>query len=266
AVISAPASFDEQQRAHLECAARLAGIDVVALIEEPVSAALAHGLGRPEGELLAIYDLGGSAFDCSVMEIRAKRCRVLASGGNSWLGGDDFDLAMAEHSAELFNIQYDVDLDEHPQQWHRLLRICEGMKRQLSDEPVASMELIDFLREDDELLPLEITFDRGIMGELTRELLERTVAELEDVLRIAGVDADELSRIVLTGGQSQSPVVQDFLRKAFGPRCELAPDPEFATVFGNAIYARFRSLELNPTTGATRAARCTAGCAAEDRL
>lgn len=131
-VLSAPTGYSPSERAAIERAAQLAGLEVMATLEEPVAASLAHGLGHGEGERIAIYDFGGGTFDCTVLEIRKGRFKLLASGGDAWLGGDDFDLALAEHAANAFWREHEIDLRQRVVEWQRLVLLCERAKRQLS--------------------------------------------------------------------------------------------------------------------------------------
>lgn len=241
-VISAPVGYSPLERAAIERAGKLAGLEVMAVIEEPVAASMAYGLGRAEGELIAIYDFGGGTFDCTVLEIKNERFNMLATGGDAWLGGDDFDLALAEHAANEFWREHDLDLRTRAVEWQRLLLLCERAKRKLTSEQRVEVRARGIVQSAKGPLDLTLRFDRALFAELCGGLVERSVEEMDQCLQRAGVRPEELHHVVLTGGVSRIPLVRQHLQRYYQRELQLAINPEQAIVMGDAIYARFLQL------------------------
>jgi actin-like ATPase involved in cell morphogenesis len=242
AVLSTPVGYTPIERAAIERSAKLAGIQVMAVIEEPVAAAMAYGLGRADGELIAIYDFGGGTFDCTLLEIKNQRFNLLGSGGDAWLGGDDFDLAMAEHAANDFWKKHEIDLRKRAVEWQRLVLLCERVKRKLTTDKRVELRARSIVSTANGPLDLGVRFDRQLFAELCGGLVERSVSEMDVCISGAGVKPTELHHVVLTGGVSRIPLVRQHLQHYYQREIQLAVNPEQAIVVGNAIYARFLQL------------------------
>lgn len=241
-VLSAPAGYSPSERAAIERAAQLAGLEVMATLEEPVAASMAHGLGQGEGERIAIYDFGGGTFDCTVLEIRKGRFKLLASGGDAWLGGDDFDLALAEYAANAFWREHEVDLRQRVVEWQRLVLLCERAKRQLSSNERVDVRARGLVNGAQGPLDLLLRVDRPLFAQLCGHLVERSIEELDRCIAAAGLRVEELDHLVLTGGVSRIPLVREQLQRYTRREIPLTVEPEHATVRGNAIYGRFMQL------------------------
>jgi len=239
AVFSSPVRFGERERRALEQAAKLAGLEIAAMVDEPAAAAMAYGLGRADGERIAIYDFGGGTFDCAVLQIRNQHFSMLSSGGDAWLGGDDFDLAMANHAADVFWQKNDIELRSRVVEWQRLIMLAERVKRKLSTVNSVDLRARRIVQLADGTVDLQLRFNRRLFAELCLELVERSLAEIGLRLGEAGVRPHELDHLVLTGGVSRIPLVRSKLSEYFQREIEVAVNPEQAMVVGNAIYARF---------------------------
>ncbi len=239
AVITVPAYFDDAQRQATKDAARLAGLNVLRLINEPTAAAVAYGLDQGAEGVYAVFDLGGGTFDVSVLRLSRGVFEVIATGGDTALGGDDFDARLAELLARRAGL---VGLDARARA--ALLGAARSAKEALSDAPYADvvLDLGDGRRVDTRV-------DRDAFAYCTRALTERTIALLESVLRDASLPADSLAGIVLVGGSTRMPVVRDAVRAFFGraPLTDLDPDQVVAI-------------------GAARQAHALAGNAGDDPL
>lgn len=247
-VLSVPYGFSDRQRAALRAAAHLAGLDVVALIDEPVAAAMAHGLGKAEGALIAVYDFGGGSFNCSVLEIRGHKCRVVATGGDPWIGGEAFDQLMAEHAACSYTCPSGESIRKNPGMWTQLLQRCERLKWRLSTSPEET--LLPPIFEGEPVGP-RLTISRAQLADICGKVVQATIQVMDGCLREAGVEADELDDIMMVGGMSRSPVVRQLLEQHYGRSLELSVLPDEAVVLGNALHGRM--IELST---ARRAAHC----------
>jgi molecular chaperone HscA len=230
AVITVPAYFDDAQRQATKDAGRIAGLEVYRLLAEPTAAALAYGLdrqGRGEhGEgMFAVYDLGGGTFDISILRLRDGVFQVLATGGDSALGGDDFDRALVGHLLEL------AGLDEpNPAQLQELLRAARAAKEALSEAEVTTV-----VAERCKLPATEIT--RAKLDELIEPLVRRTIRACKATLKDAGLDKRELDGVVLVGGSTRVPLVRAAVQKAFGSEPLGDIDPDKVVAYGAAIQA-----------------------------
>lgn len=242
AVFSAPVRFGEHERQAIEQAAKLAGVEIAAMIDEPAAAAMAYGLGRAEGETIAIYDFGGGTFDCAVLQIRNQRFSMLSAGGDAWLGGDDFDLVMANHAADMFWQMNEIELRDRVVEWQRVILLAERVKRKLTTDKAVDLRARRIVQLADGTVDLQLRFNRRLFAELCSELVDRSLTEMAQRLSEAEVRPEELDHLVLTGGVSRVPLVRAKLRDYFQREIEVAVNPEQAMVIGNAIYARFLQL------------------------
>ncbi len=237
AVITVPAYFSDAQRQATRDAGEIAGLEVVRIINEPTAAALAYGLNRAEDQLVLVYDLGGGTFDCSLVELVAGVVEVRASHGDTWLGGDDFDLRLAEHVARIFAERYSVDLRRDHRAMARLTRAAERAKIELSEHPFAWIRE-EFLTESGgRPLHLEYEVSRREFEALIRDLLQRTLDSVDRVLQDAGLSPRDLDRILLVGGSTRIPLVWQMLTEHTGIEPQMAIHPEEAVALGAAVQA-----------------------------
>jgi len=239
-VLSVPTSFEEERHA-IKRAAELAGLTVVGIVDEPVAAAMAYGLGRQD-QTVAVYDFGGGTFDFSVMAIKKGRFEMLGESGDPWLGGDDFDLALANHVADLFWRRTKVDLRQRQVEWQRLLFHCEAAKRRLSSEEEVLLSAPAMLMSLKGPVDLELTISREQCHALWSDLVGQSLDAVEGCLSLASMGPGDVDAVVMTGGVSRIPLVQQRVQELFQQQIELTVNPEHAVVMGNAICGRFVSL------------------------
>ncbi len=244
AVVTVPAYFTDRQRQAVKDAGKLIGLDVVRIINEPTSAALAYGVGKQLQERVIIYDLGGGTFDVSVIEIRDRVFEVKATGGDIFLGGIDFDNAMIGHVIEEFKKKHGVDLSSDPVAMQRIKDLAERTKIDLSARLEAPFH-IPFVSMTPQGLPLniEMTFTRKLLEQLTGPFIDRTVQVVSQVLLDSGLQVKDIDEVMLVGGQTRMPIIQDRLTKFFGKPPSKGVHPDEAVAIGAALYAR--SLENN---------------------
>ena len=199
-----PVGFGSLQRSALELAARQAGLEVVGLLSEPAAAVLSHGFRGRRG-LVAIYDFGGGTFDFCVLEVTDTAFQVLCAGGDTWLGGDDFDQAMASHLADLFWNDTGVDLRTRAVEWQALVFACERAKRELSGKKEAEVRCDDLLFTQQGKRGLRYTLTRKKLVELTQDLVDKSILIAEKVLGQAGVSPKQIDAWCSPAGPRSSP-------------------------------------------------------------
>jgi molecular chaperone DnaK len=233
AVITVPAYFNEGQRKATQVAGELAGLEVVRILNEPTAAALAYGCGDVEGETLLVYDLGGGTFDVSVVRVESGVVEVKASHGDTHLGGDDFDQLLVDHAIAEFKKAHGVELGNDAKIQRRLKVAMEAAKRRLSDEPFVSVreEYLDGQHH------LELEILRSDYERMIEPLLEKTIACLHQALSDAQVSPRDISKVMLVGGATRTPLVGELLRARMGlePRFEI--DPDLIVAMGAAVQA-----------------------------
>ena len=246
AIFTIPVTFDEQQQSALKQAARIAGLEVVEMVEEPVAGALAYGFGQAKNEIIAVYDFGGGTFDFTVLDMSMDHYRVLVTDGDSWLGGDDFDLALAESLANAFWQQTKVELRNRSVEWQRLLFACEKAKRQLSEAPEAEVVLHKLI-EAPQPKDLQHTIQRGAFESVCADLLQRSLDVCEAALGAIDLDPRDVTEVVVTGGTSRIPFVRDGVARFFEKEIKTLVNPEDAIALGAGLYAA--RLAQQPVTG-----------------
>jgi molecular chaperone DnaK len=240
AVVTVPAYFDDAQRQATRDAGQIAGLDVVRILNEPTAAALAYGAHRVrEGRrLIAVFDLGGGTFDISIMSVENGIFEVLATGGDSALGGEDWDRRVLERIVDEVFDTYRVDLTGIPMAMSRLREACETAKKALSVDRETQIQL-PFLANDQHGAP--INFERAITRDyiesLTKDLLERLEAPCRRALTDAGLDANLLEEVLLVGGMTRWPAVQDTVERIFGRKPSKGANPDEVVALGAAGYA-----------------------------
>jgi molecular chaperone DnaK len=238
AVITVPANFNELQRAATKVAGRIAGLDVIRIVNEPTAAALAYGFGRANKERIAVYDFGGGTFDCTLLELSGNVFEVLATAGDSYLGGDDIDLAIAERMANEFLRKHRTDPRTHPQAFERLRVAAESLKIELSSLERAHVQLseVDF-GTGGAPLGLDFSMSRIEFDALAAPLVERTFAVCEEALSIARVPPTSFDRVILVGGSTRALLVHQRVERFFGTPPLDRVNPEEVVAIGAAIQA-----------------------------
>ncbi len=238
AVITVPANFTDSQRQATKHAGELAGLKVLRILNEPTAAALAYGFGRALDSRLAIYDLGGGTFDVTVLQIRDKIFEVLATGGDSFLGGDDFDKVLVDRLAGDFLSNHRVDLRNDPVAWSRLSSAAEQIKCRLSTEPAVAGTIHDLAQGvDGEPLPFDFEVSRRDFEMLIDPYVERSVQACQEVLNAAGVSSAMLSDLILVGGTTRTPLVRQRISEFFDREPQTRINPDETVAYGAAIQA-----------------------------
>ena len=242
AVITVPAYFNDSQRQATKDAGRIAGLDVRRIINEPTAAALAYGMDKKHGDSkIAVYDLGGGTFDISIIEIAEidgeHQFEVLSTNGDTFLGGEDFDLRIIDYLCDEFNKEQGVDLHNDPLALQRLKEAAEKAKIELSSSQQTDINLPYVTADASGPKHLNIKLSRAKLESLVEDLVERTVAPCETALKDAGLSKSDITDVILVGGQTRMPKVQETVEKLFGkePRKDVNPDEAVAS--GAAIQA-----------------------------
>ena len=235
AVITVPAYFSDSQRQATKDAGRIAGLEVLRIINEPTAAALAYGLDKDDSHKILVYDLGGGTFDVSLLEIGDGVFEVLATNGNTHLGGDDFDQRIIDYLAAEFKKENNIDLKADRMALQRLKEAAEKAKIELSGVMSTNINLPFITADATGPKHLDITLTRAKFDELTRDLVEATVAPMQNALRDAGLTANEVDRVILVGGSTRIPAVQEAVRKMVGKEPYRNINPDECVAIGAAI-------------------------------
>ena len=237
AVITVPAYFDDSQRSATKAAGEIAGFNVRRILPEPTAAALAYGLDKNVNQKILVYDFGGGTFDVSILEIGDNVIETKAIGGDSYLGGDDFDQRIIDYLIEEFKKQEGVDLSKDPLALQRLKESAEKAKQELSSlyETEINLPFITSVGGEPKHLYFKLT--RSKLEELTRDLVERSIEIVDKTLKEANLTPQDIDEIILVGGQTRMPLIQQRVREYFGkePRKDINPDEVVA--IGAAIQA-----------------------------
>ena len=237
AVVTVPAYFTDRQRQAVKEAGKLVGLEVVRIINEPTAAALAYGLGKNLRERVLVYDMGGGTFDVSIIDIRDKVFEVKATAGDIFLGGIDFDNAMIAYVLADFRRKHGVDLSSDPVAMQRIKDLAERTKIDLSSRPEAPFS-IPFITMTPQGQPLNIDMrvDRALLEQLTDPLLDRSMEILARVLTDAGMSTGDIDKVMLVGGQTRMPAIQERLTAFFGRPPSKGVHPDEAVAIGAALY------------------------------
>ena len=235
AVITVPAYFSDSQRQATKDAGRIAGLEVLRIINEPTVAALAYGLDTDDSHKILVYDLGGGTFDVSLLEIGDGVFEVLATNGNTRLGGDDFDQRIIDYLAAEFKKENNIDLKADRMALQRLKEAAEKAKIELSGVMSTNINLPFITADATGPKHLDITLTRAKFDELTRDLVDATVAPMQNALRDAGLTANEVDRVILVGGSTRIPAVQEAVRKMVGKEPYRNINPDECVAIGAAI-------------------------------
>jgi molecular chaperone DnaK len=237
AVVTVPAYFTDRQRQAVKEAGKLIELEVVRIINEPTSASLAYGIGKKLNEKVLVYDLGGGTFDVSIIEIRDRVFEVKATGGDIFLGGIDFDNVMIKYVLDDFKSKHGIDLSGDPVAMQRIKDLAERVKMDLSSRTDVPFS-IPFITMTPQGQPLnmDIKFDRKLLEKLTQALVDRTLRIVGQVMVDAGVTTGDIDEVMLVGGQTRMPVVQERLTKFFGKAPSKGVHPDEAVAIGAALY------------------------------
>ena len=247
AVITVPAFFDENQRQATREAGHLAGLTVARIINEPTAAALAYQTLEGARELIAVYDLGGGTFDVSVVRMEQDVVEVLSSQGDTQLGGDDFDQLLADLVADRFQEEHDLDLRAEVGTRWRLLQACETAKRELSTSGVVRVSEEFIAEKEGTPLNLDVEVSREEYNDLIHRLVDRTITCVDQALRDANVGLDDITKLVLVGGSTRTPYVQDRLRAELGLEPQRSLDPDLSVALGAATQgAKLAGQDVGP--------------------
>ena len=235
AVITVPAYFNDSQRQATKDAGRIAGLDVKRIINEPTAAALAYGLDKEGTQRILVYDLGGGTFDVSILDIGDGVFEVLATNGNTRLGGDDFDERILKYLADTFKREEGVDLMLEKSAVQRLKDAAEKAKIELSGSPITNVNLPFITAVDNVPKHLDITLTRAKFEELTADLVEATITPMNNALRDAGLSVNDIDKIILVGGSTRIPAVQAAVKRVTGKEPFKGINPDECVAIGAAI-------------------------------
>ena len=242
AVITVPAYFNDSQRQATKDAGKIAGLDVKRIINEPTAAALAFGMDKKEGDRkIAVYDLGGGTFDVSIIEISSvdgeHQFEVLSTNGDTFLGGEDFDNRIIEHLAEIFEKENGVDLTKDMLAKQRLKEAAEKSKIELSSSTQTEVNLPYITADASGPKHLVVKLTRAKLESLVADLIDRTVEPCQTAMKDAGVSNGDISDVILVGGQTRMPKVQDKVKEIFGVEARKDVNPDEAVAVGASIQA-----------------------------
>ncbi|NJK34851.1 MAG: molecular chaperone DnaK [Oscillatoriales cyanobacterium SM2_2_1] len=237
AVITVPAYFNDSQRQATKDAGKIAGIEVLRIINEPTAAALAYGLDSKQNETILVFDLGGGTFDVSILEVGDGVFEVLATSGDTHLGGDDFDKKIVDWLANQFQGSEGIDLRKDKQALQRLTEASEKAKIELSSVTQTEINLPFITATQDGPKHLDVTLTRAKFEELCSDLIDRCRIPVEQAVRDAKVDKSKISEVVLVGGSTRIPAVQEVVRRVLGKEPNQSVNPDEVVAVGAAIQA-----------------------------
>lgn len=237
AVITVPAYFNDSQRQATKDAGKIAGIEVLRIINEPTAASLAYGFDKKSNETILVFDLGGGTFDVSILEVGDGVFEVLATSGDTHLGGDDFDKKIVDYLAEAFKKDEGIDLRKDRQALQRLTEAAEKAKIELSSVTQAEINLPFITATQDGPKHLDMTLTRAKFEELCSDLIDRCRIPVENALRDAKLTKNDIDEVVLVGGSTRIPAVQDLVKRMLGKEPNQSVNPDEVVAVGAAIQA-----------------------------
>jgi molecular chaperone DnaK len=237
AVITVPAYFNDAQRNATKDAGKIAGLEVLRIINEPTASSLAYGLDKKKNEVIVVYDLGGGTFDVSVLDVGDGVFQVRATSGDTFLGGDDFDLRIMDHLIESFKKDNGIDLNNDRQALQRLKEASEKAKIELSTVMQTEINLPYLTADASGPKHLVMTMTRAKLEQITADLVDRTIAPVKQALADAGLNAGNIDEIVLVGGMTRMPAIQDRVKAFFGKDPHKGVNPDEVVAIGAAIQA-----------------------------
>ncbi len=235
AVITVPAYFNDSQRQATKDAGRIAGLEVLRIINEPTAASLAYGLDKEENQKILVYDLGGGTFDVSILDIGDGVFEVLSTNGNTRLGGDDFDQRIIDYVAEQFKKENGIDLKQDKIAAQRLKEAAEKAKIELSGTTTANINLPFITADATGPKHLDVTLTQAKFNELTADLVEATVEPMRKALKDAGLTVEQINKVILVGGSTRIPAVQEAVKKVTGKEPFKGINPDECVAIGAAI-------------------------------
>ena len=237
AVITVPAYFNDAQRQATKDAGKIAGLEVLRIINEPTAASLTYGLDKNDGQTIAVYDLGGGTFDVSILEIGDGVFEVKSTNGDTFLGGEDFDMALVEHLAEAFHKENGIDLRGDKLALQRLKEAAEKAKIELSSATQTEVNLPFITADASGPKHLNLKLTKAAFEGLVENLVQRTRTPCEAAMKDAGVSLKEIDEIVLVGGQTRMPRIREFVKDVFGKEPNMSVNPDEVVAMGAAIQA-----------------------------
>ncbi|OEF96940.1 molecular chaperone DnaK [Vulcanibacillus modesticaldus] len=237
AVITVPAYFNDSQRQATKDAGKIAGLEVLRIINEPTAASLAYGLEKEEDQTILVYDLGGGTFDVSILELGDGFFEVKATSGDNKLGGDDFDQAIIDYLIEEFKKENGIDLSKDKMALQRLKDVAEKAKKDLSGVLTTTISLPFITADATGPKHLEVTLTRAKFEELTAHLVERTMGPTRQALKDAGLTPNDIDKVVLVGGSTRIPAVQEAIKNFIGKEPHKGVNPDEVVALGAAIQA-----------------------------
>ena len=237
AVITVPAYFNDAQRQATKDAGKIAGLEVLRIINEPTAAALAYGLDKKDGKTIAVYDLGGGTFDISVLEIGDGVFEVKSTNGDTFLGGEDFDMRLVEYLAAEFKKEQGIDLKNDKLALQRLKEAAEKAKIELSSSSQTEINLPFITADQTGPKHLTMKLTRAKFEQLVDDLVQRTVEPVKAALKDAGLKAGEIDEVVLVGGMTRMPKIQEIVKQFFGKDPHKGVNPDEVVALGAAIQA-----------------------------
>ncbi|PRQ04127.1 Chaperone protein DnaK [Enhygromyxa salina] len=232
-VIAVPANFTDSQRSATRIAARLAGLDVIRVINEPTAAALAYGYIEDMDRRIAVYDFGGGTFDVTILQITRNVFEVLSTSGEMFLGGDDVDEVILERMAAVYMQQHGVDLRSDPRAMEQLRAVAEQVKIQLSETSASSIRVADVPPGSNR--DLDFALSEADLRAVAGPIVRRTIPVCEDAMRVAGINAQQIDEIVLVGGTTRLPLVREVVQEIFGKPPQTSINPMSVVAVGAAI-------------------------------
>ena len=237
AVITVPAYFNDAQRQATKDAGKIAGLEVLRIINEPTAAALAYGLDKEDGHTIAVFDLGGGTFDVSVLEIGDGVFEVKSTNGDTFLGGEDFDMRLVDYLADEFKKENTVDLRQDKMALQRLKEAAEKAKIELSSSSQTEVNLPFITADASGPKHLQIKLTRAKLESLVEDLVKRTLEPCKKALKDAGLAAGEIDDVILVGGQTRMPKIQEIVKEFFGREPHKGVNPDEVVAMGAAIQA-----------------------------
>ena len=247
AVITVPAYFNDAQRQATKNAGKIAGLDVERIINEPTAAALAYGLDKQDVlQTILVYDLGGGTFDVSILELGDGVFEVKSTAGNNHLGGDDFDERVADYLVSEFKKEHDIDLSKDAMAMQRVKDAAEKAKKDLSSMSTTQISLPFITQnENKEPLHMDITLSKAKFEDLNKDLFDSTLEPVRKALKDAGLTAKDINKVILVGGSSRIPYIQELVRKELGQEPNKSVNPDEVVAMGAAIQGGVLTGEVN---------------------
>ena len=244
AVITVPAYFSDAQRQATKDAGKIAGLEVLRIINEPTAAALAYGLDKSEEHTVLVFDLGGGTFDVSILELDEGVFQVKATSGNNYLGGDDFDQRIVDYLVDMFRKEQGIDLAADKMAMQRLREAAEKAKCELSGMMTTNINLPFITATADGPKHLDVTLTRAKFDELTADLVEKTMGPTKQAMKDAGLTAADIDRVLLVGGSTRIPAVQEAIKRLIGKEPHKGINPDECVALGAAIQGGILNKEV----------------------